>query len=72
LDYGVDKLMMLEQNYVDMMIQHGLEGICSVDYIMSLELPSAMFAKFFAQQVLIVAHVGVNMNLTKRQMLNNL
>jgi hypothetical protein len=26
LDYGVDKLMMSEQNFVDMMIQHRPEG----------------------------------------------
>jgi hypothetical protein len=31
LDCGVDKWLMLEQDYVDLMIQHRLEGICNVD-----------------------------------------
>jgi len=26
-----DKSMMLEQNFVDLMTQHGLEGICNVN-----------------------------------------
>jgi hypothetical protein len=46
---------MLEQDFVDLMIQRRLEGICSVDYIMSLDsrmsskLPSATCTLFFAQ-----------------------
>jgi hypothetical protein len=73
LDCGIDKLVMLEQNYVDMMIQHRLEAICSVHNTrssnsrMSLKLPSAMSIEFFSQQVLIVAHVDVSMNLSMRQ-----
>jgi hypothetical protein len=35
LDYGVDKIVTLEQNVVDMMIQHKPKGICSVDNIRS-------------------------------------
>jgi len=31
LDYGVDKSVTLEQNYIDLIPQHGLEGIYSVD-----------------------------------------
>jgi hypothetical protein len=61
------------------MTQHRLEGICSVDYTMSsysrmsLELLSVTSRKFFVHRVLTIAHVGVSMNLTRRQhMLNNL
>jgi hypothetical protein len=39
---------------------------------MSSKLPSATSIEFFAQQVLTVAHLGVNMNLTKQQMLHNI
>jgi hypothetical protein len=55
-----------------MMTQHRPEGICNVNYTMSLdsrvssELLNAMSTKFFVQQVLIVAHVSVSMNLTRR------
>ncbi len=35
LDYGVDKLMMSKQNFVDLMTMHGLEGICNVNNIRS-------------------------------------
>jgi hypothetical protein len=35
---GVNKSLMSKQDYVDLMIQHRLEGICSVDYIRSLNL----------------------------------
>ncbi len=69
LDCGVDKSLMLEQDFVDLMIQHRPQGICSVDYTMSgmsSKSPSGISTKFFAQQVLIIAHVVVNMNLTKR------
>jgi len=31
LDYGVDKLMMSNQNFVNLMIQYRLEGVCRVD-----------------------------------------
>jgi hypothetical protein len=31
LEYGVNKLVMIEQNFVDLMTQHGPKGICSVD-----------------------------------------
>jgi hypothetical protein len=47
LDYGVDKLMMSSQNFVNLMIQYRLEGVCSVDSTrssdleMSSELPNA-------------------------------
>jgi hypothetical protein len=69
---------MLEQNSIDLMIQHGVEGICSVDYTMSShlrmssKLPKATSIEFFSQQVLSIAHLGVNMNLTKRRMSNNI
>jgi len=54
------------------MTQHRLEGICNVHYTMSSDsktsskLLNATSTKFFAQQVIIVAHVGINMNLTRR------
>jgi hypothetical protein len=60
-----------------MMIQHRLEAICSVnntrslDSGMSLELPSAMSIEFFAQQVLIVPHVDVSINLSMRRYMSN-
>jgi hypothetical protein len=44
---------MLKQNSIDLMTQHKLKGICSVNYTMSsdlgisLELLSAMSTKFF-------------------------
>jgi hypothetical protein len=45
----------------------------SSDLGMSLELLSDTSIEFFVQHVLIVAHVGVNMTLTRRrQMSNNL
>jgi hypothetical protein len=66
LDCGADKSWMLEQDFVDMMIQHSLEGICSVNYTTSSELPNATSIEFFVQQVLTIAHVGVSMNLTRR------
>jgi hypothetical protein len=79
LDYGVNKWVTLKQNSIDLMTQHRPEGICNVDYIMSsnlrmsLKLLGAMSTIFFTQHVLTVAHVGVNMNLTRRwQMSNNI
>jgi hypothetical protein len=57
LNCGVDKLVTSEQNSVDPMTQHRLEGICSVDSTMSLDsemsskLTSVMSTKFFSQQV---------------------
>jgi hypothetical protein len=39
---------------------------------MSSKLPSATSIEFFSQQVWIVAHLGVSMNLTKRRMSNNI
>ncbi len=77
LDCGVSKSLTSKQNSVDLMTQHRLEGICSVDYIMSLdsgissELFNAMSTIFFVQQVLTIAHVGVSMNLTRRQQMSN-
>ncbi len=38
LDCGVDKSLMLEQDFVNIMIKHRLKGICSVDYTMSPNL----------------------------------
>ncbi len=55
------------------MTQHRSEGICSVDNTMSsnsemsLELSSAMSTKFLGQQVFIIAHVGVSMNLSGKR-----
>ncbi len=76
---GVNKSLMSKQDYLDLMTQHRPQGICSVDYTKSLnlemssELFSAMSTNFFGQQVITIAHVDVNMNLSKRQqMLNNL
>ncbi len=70
---------MSKQDIVDLMTQHRLEGICNVDYTMSsnswmpLELLSVMSTKSFVHKVLIIVHVGVSMNLTRRrQMLKNL
>jgi hypothetical protein len=61
------------------MILHGSKGIYNVDSIkssylrMSSKLFSATSIKFFGQQVLIVAHVDVGMNLSGRQQVwNNL
>jgi hypothetical protein len=54
------------------MTQHRPKGIYNVDYTLSLDsrmssgLPNAMSTNLFAQQVLIVAHVDVSMNLSKR------
>jgi hypothetical protein len=61
--------MTSKQKFVDMMTQHRLKGICSVDNRsldseMSLELPNATCTKFFGQQVFNVAHVDVSMNLS--------
>ncbi len=70
LDCGVDKSVMSKQNFANMIIQHKLEGTCNVNSTrssyskMSLELPSATSTKFLNQQVIIVAHVDVNMNLS--------
>ncbi len=62
---------MLEQDYMDLMTRHRPKGISSVDYTMSSKLPNAMSTKFFAQHVLIIAHVGVSMNLIRRQQMSN-
>ncbi len=73
LDYGIDKSMMLKQNSINLMIQHGSKGIYSVhitrslDLGMSSKLFSATSIKFFGQQVFIVAHVEVSINLSGRQ-----
>jgi len=59
------------------MTQHRLEGICNVDYTMSSyskmssKLLNATSTKFFAQQVIIVACVSINMNLTRRRQMSN-
>ncbi len=51
LDYRSDKFVTLEQNFVDLMIQHKKEKVCSVDNTMSSDLelsseqPSATFTK---------------------------
>ncbi len=64
---------MLKQNFAIVMIQHRLERICSVVYTRSLDLrmssklPNATSIEFFVQHVIIVAHVGLSMNLTRRQ-----
>jgi hypothetical protein len=77
LDCGVNKSLLLKQNSADMMVQHKLGGIYNVNYIMSsnlrmsLTLPSATSTKFFAQHVLTIAHVGVSMNLIRRQQMSN-
>jgi hypothetical protein len=47
LNYGVDKILTLEQNVANLMTQHRPKGICSVDntrsYLgMSLELPNVI------------------------------
>jgi len=63
----------MDVSLIDMMIQHRLEGICSVYYTvssnlgMSLELPSAMSTIFYAQHVFTTTHVDVRMNLTRRR-----
>jgi hypothetical protein len=73
LDYEIDKSMMLEQNSTNLMILHGSKAIYNVDSIkssylrMSSKLFSATSIKFIGQQVLIVAHVDVGMNLSGRQ-----
>ncbi len=36
LDCGVGKSLMSKQNSIDLMSQHRLEGICNVNYTMSL------------------------------------
>jgi hypothetical protein len=59
LDCGVDKLVTLEQNFVDY--------TSSLDFKMSLKVLGATSTKFFGHHVLIVAHVDVNMNLSKRR-----
>ncbi len=60
-----------------MMTPHRPKEICSVNNIRSLDsrmsskLPSATSTKFFAQQVLTIAHVDVSMNLNMRQHVSN-
>jgi len=55
LDCGIDKSVMLEQNYVDLMILHRSKGINSVDIIMSsnsgmsFKLFNATTIEFFGQ-----------------------
>ncbi len=77
LDCGVDKSVMSKQDYVDMVTQHRPMGVYNVDYTMSSylgmssKLLSSMSTKLFVQQVLTVAHVGDNMNLTRRQQMSN-
>jgi len=69
--------MMSKQNFVDMMTQHRLKRICSVDNTRSLdsemssELPNASCTKFFGQQVFNVAHVDVSMNLSGKWQVSN-
>ncbi len=71
LDYGVDKSMTSKQNFVDLMTQHGLEGVYKVDNTkssnlgVSSELPSATSTQLFGQQVFIVAHVNVSVILRR-------
>jgi hypothetical protein len=60
--------MTSKQNSIDLMIQHGLEGIYSVDNIkssglrMSLKLHSATSIKFFGRHIFTIAHVDVIVN----------
>jgi len=55
VDCGIDKLVMSKQNFANLMTQHGLKGIYSVNTTrswnsrMSLELLNAMSTKFFSQ-----------------------
>ncbi len=37
LDSGVDKSLMLKQDFVDLMTEHRPKKICSVDYTRSLD-----------------------------------
>jgi hypothetical protein len=55
LDCGVDKSLMLEQDFVDLMTQHRPDKICNVNYTMSSDSRmssksfSAMSTKLFVQ-----------------------
>jgi hypothetical protein len=62
---------MSKQNYVYLMTQHRLDGISSVDNTKSSHLPNSMTTKFLDQHVLILAHVDVSMNLSRRWQISN-
>jgi hypothetical protein len=72
LDYGVDILVTSKQNSIDLMIQHGSQGIYNVDNTkssysrLSLELLSTTSIELFGQQVFSIAHVDVNVNLKRK------
>jgi hypothetical protein len=70
-------LVILEQNSIDMMTQHGLEGTYSVDNItssdsrVSSESPNSMSIKFFRHRVFTIAHVDINVNLKRKRHVSN-
>jgi len=73
LDYGLDRSITLEQIFINLMIQHRVNEVYSVDNTRSLDLKlsseilSATSTKFLGQQGSIVAHVVVSMNFNRTQ-----
>jgi hypothetical protein len=68
---------MSKQDSIDLMIQHRPKRIYNVNYTrsskpgMSSKLLNTTSIKFIGYQVLIRAHVNVNMNLSKRRQMSN-
>jgi hypothetical protein len=77
LDYGSIKFVTSEQNFADLMTQHRIEEVCSVNNIrssdlqLSLEKPSAMSIKFLGQHAFTITHVAISMDFHRRQVLKN-
>jgi hypothetical protein len=76
LDYGLDRSITLEQIFINLMIQHRVEEVYSVDNTRSLDLKlsseklSATSTKFLTQQGSTVAHVVVSMNFNRKHVSN--
>jgi hypothetical protein len=78
LDYKSHRHVTSKQNFIDMMTQHRIKKICSVNntrssYLkLSLKQPNATFTELLGHPALIVAHIHVSMNLERsRQMFKN-
>jgi len=68
IDYRLDMFVTSKQNFVNVMIQHMIEQICTINNTKSsllevlLKEPSAIFAKLLGQQTLTIAHIVISMN----------
>jgi hypothetical protein len=60
LDCGVDKLVMLKQNYVDMMTQHRPKGICNVNYTRSSHSIVIIITQYHIHKIICSTCINCN------------